>query len=248
MSFLSNSMTNISDGFSALTKSLGAAYDAVSTIGKGLAEFAHGIKPVLGPILATVGHLVPHPAVKVVTNIANTLLHTLSVFHTDQSVSDMGDRALQAAEQGITTDKFENFNEYMAALRDFNLSPESSSKYGEAAKLIAGLGVGTAGIADKFDLEIKDIKDLWLLPAVNSEFFTVERLKGLLEGGKTIGDLSAYLEKRMSGEETSIFRKNLEITPEGKPMNEAEQGQLYDALDSARTNWAEMKQKIEGSN
>ena len=160
----------------------------------------------------------------------------------------MGERALQAAEQGITLDKFEKFDEYMAALRDFDLNPEMSEKYSPVEKLVAGLGIATVGIEEKFNAKPGSLNDVWLLPLTNSEYFTPERVKSLLESGKLIGDVSAYLEKSMSGEEASEFRKNLEITPEGKPMNDAELGNLYDALDSARTEWATLEQQIKANN
>ena len=67
------------------------------------------------------------------------------------------------------------------------------------------------------------------------------------EWGKLVGDVGAYLEKRMSGEEASAFRKNYEVTPEGKPMNDTELGQLYNAMDKARAEWAALDQKIKAN-
>ena len=158
----------------------------------------------------------------------------------------MGDRALQAAEKGITMDKFEDFDDYIDALRKFELNPEASEKYGAAEKLIAGLGVATVGIEDKFNAEPGSLSNLWLLPATNPEYFTAERLKSLLENGGSIGDISAYLDKHMNGETTRQFEKKFEFTPDGKPMDNKELGELYDALDSARTEWAELNKQLKG--
>lgn len=248
MVFFGDFGSAISSGFRALSEGFKSVCDTVSSIGKGVAEFAHNIKPVLGPILMTIAQAVPHPVVKVVANFANTLLQILSIFHSDENVSDMGDRALQAADQDITIEKFDNFDEYMAALRNFDLNPDLSRKYNAAEKLIAGLGVATLGIEDKFKANPGSLSDLWLFPVVNPEYFTPERIKGWLENGRTIGDIGAYLEKHMSGEEASVFRKNLEITPEGKPMNDAELGNLQEVLDSSRTKWVELNQQLQGSN
>ena len=247
MGLLSSIGNAISSGFDSLSRGYSAVCDTVSSIGKSVAAFAHTIKPVLGPILTTIATLVPHPIVKAVATFANNLLQALSIFHPDENVEDMGDRALQAAEEGITMDKFDKFDEYMAALRNFDLNPEASKKFSSADKLVAGLGIATAGIEDKFHVGPGSLSNLWLLPIANSEYFTPERIKGLLENGKLIGDVSAYFEKRMSGEEASEFRKNLEITPEGKPMNDTELGKLYDALDSARTEWAELNKQLKDS-
>lgn len=244
MSLFSSIGGAISSALNTAASTFNAVCSTVSAVGRSVAAFAHEIKPVLGPVLTTIAQLVPHPAVKAIATFANALLHILAIFRPDENVQDMGERALQAAEQGITLDGFESFDEYMAALRDFELDPELADKYSPAEKLVAGLGVATAGIEDKFNVESGKLNDLWLLPLTNSEYFTPERIKSLLENGKLIGDVSAYLEKSMSSEDAYQFGKNLEITPDGKPMAESELGELYDALDSARAEWANLSQRI----
>lgn len=240
MNWLTSIGSAISNGFSAVC-------NTVSTIGSAVSSFANSIKPVLGPVLATIASLVPHPAVKAVASFANALLHALAIFHPQETVQDMGERALQAAEQGITLEKFDKFDEYMGTLRNFDINPELSEKYTPVEKFVAGLGIATVGIEDKFNAEPGSLNDVWLLPLTNAEYFTPERVTSLLENGKQIGDVSAYLEKSMSGEEASEFRKNLETTPEGEPMNDTELGKLYDALDSSRAEWAKLEQQIKAN-
>lgn len=244
MGFFSNIGNAISSGLSTLSSGFNAVCNTVSTIGKEVAEFTHNIKPVLGPILMTIAHTIPHPAVKAVALFANALMQGLSIFHPHENVQDMGDRALQASAQGITLDKFEKFDDYLAALRNFNLDPEVSRKNGPAEKLVAGLGVATVGIEQKFHADAGSLRDIWLLPLTGPGYFTADRVKSLLENGRLVGNFSAYLEKSMSGEEASAFRKNMEITPDGKPMNDGELGKLHDALDGARTIWAELKREL----
>lgn len=240
MGFWSSVGSAISSGFSAVCST-------VSAIGSAVSSFANSIKPVLGPVLSTIASLVPHPAVKAIANFANALLHALAIFQPQETVQDMGDRALQAADQGITLEKFDKFDEYMDALRNFDINPELSKKYTPVEKFVAGLGIATVGIEDKFNAERGSLNNVWLLPLTNAEYFTPERVTSLLENGKQIGDVSAYLGKSMSGEEASEFRKNYEITPEGKPMNDAELGKLYDALDSSRAEWAKLEQQIKAN-
>ena len=247
MSFLSSLGGAISSGISAISSGFNTVCSTVSTVGSAVASFANSIKPVLGPVLTTLAQLAPHPAVKAVANFANALLHVLTIFHPEETIQNMGERALQAAEQDITLDKFDNFDDYMAALRNFDLNPTLAEKYGLVEQIVAGLGIATVGIEDKFNAEPGSLNDVWLLPLTNLEYFAPERIKSLLENGKLIGDVSAYLDKHMNGEEASVFRKNLEITPEGKPMNDAELGKLYDALDSSRAEWAKLKQEIKSN-
>ncbi len=246
MGFFSSIGNAISSGFSAVSNAFSTVASVTSAIGSRVAEFASNIKPILGPILTTIAAVIPHPVVKAVVTCANALLHALSIFHPNENIQDMGDRALQAAEKGITMDKFEDFDDYIDALRKFELNPEASEKYGAAEKLIAGLGVATVGIEDKFNAEPGSLSNLWLLPATNPEYFTAERLKSLLENGGSIGDISAYLDKHMNGETTRQFEKKFEFTPDGKPMDNKELGELYDALDSARTEWAELNKQLKG--
>lgn len=222
--------------------------DTVSTIGKNVAAFAHQIKPVLGPLLTTLATVMPHPVVRAVATCANALLHALSLFHPDETVDGMGERALHAAEQGITLDQFEDFDDYMEALRNFDLDPELSSKYNDAEKLAAGLGLATAALADKFNAQPENFYDIWSLPLSNPEYFTAERLKTLMENGKDFGDVRAYLEKRMSGEQASQFEKNLAITPDGTPMTGSDLDVLHNALDDACAGWDKLKQEIGTSN
>ena len=51
----------------------------------------------------------------------------------------------------------------------------------------------------------------------------------------------------MNGETAGQFEKSFEITPEGKPMDNKELGKLYDALDSARAEWAELNKQLKGN-
>lgn len=229
----------------AISRGYNAVCETVGKIGSSVASFANTMKPVLGPILLTVAHVVPHPVVKAVATFANALLHSLDVFKPEENVQDMGARALQAAEHGITPSKYDNdFEEYMTDLRKFDLNVELADKYTKVEKFVAGLGLATAGIESKFNAEPGSLSSIWLLPATNGDYFTPERVKGWLEHGKMIGDVSAYLENRMSGEEASDFRKGLEVTPEGFPMSDAELGKLYDALSSARTAWSDLERQV----
>ena len=228
---------------SSCVSAVGSAISsAVGSIGKAVSSFATNFAPTIGSILAKV-----HPVLGTVSLWASTIGQVLNLFRPDEKVEDIGDRALQAQEKDIKPEKFENFDAYMDGLRNFDLDPEVSDKTSTATKLVAGMAVATLGMEDKFSLERGSLNGIWLLPMTNSDYFTPERMKSLLENGKVIGDIGAYLEKRMSGEDASAFRKNLEFTPEGKPMNSSELGQLYSAVDKSRNEWAELKKQIKDS-
>lgn len=228
---------------SSCVSSVGSAIaSTVGSIGSALSSFATTVAPALGSILSRIP-----PIFGVISVWANAIGMLLNVLRPDEKVEDIGDRALQAAEQDIKPEKFEDFDQYMQALRDFKLNPEASEKTSPVEKLVSGMGVTTLGMEEKFNLERGSLNSIWLLPITNADYFTPERIKGLLESGKVIGDVGAYLEKRLSGEEASALRKNLEVTPEGKPMNDGQLGTLYDALDSARSAWAKLDQQLKNN-
>lgn len=244
MGFWSSVGSAISSGFNAVCS---AVSNTVSAIGSSISSFATTVAPMLGGILNTLGNL--HPAVKALVGFAAVFLVALGILHPEERVENIGERALQAAEEGITIDKFENFEAYMEALRKFDLKPELTKKYSPTEKFIAGLGVATIGIEDKFKAERGSLNGLWLLPMTNPGYFTPERMQTLLNAGQLPTNAWQYLENRLSAGQARSFEKSLEIPPEnGRPMNDTDLGKLYGALDSARTEWATLAQRIAAQN
>ncbi len=229
---------------SSCVSSVGSAISsAVSSIGSAVSSFATKVAPAIGSILGKIPTVLA-----TVSPWVSALSWGLSLFRPNEKVEDIGDRALQAAsEKDIKPEKFPDFEQYMEALRNFDLNPAVSKKTSQATKVVAGMAVATLGMEEKFNLSRGSLDGMWLLPVANPDYFTPERVKSLLEQGKLVGDVGAYLEKRMSGEEASAFRKNYEVTPEGKPMNDTELGQLYNAMDKARAEWAALDQKIKAN-
>ena len=160
--------------------------------------------------------------------------------------TELDSQSTNAAAAAVLDERADT-DQYMDALRNFDLNPAVSKKTSQATKVVAGMAVATLGMEEKFNLSRGSLDGMWLLPVANPDYFTPERVKSLLEQGKLVGDVGAYLEKRMSGEEASAFRKNYEVTPEGKPMNDTELGQLYNAMDKARAEWAALDQKIKAN-
>lgn len=228
---------------SSCVSSVGSAISsAVGSIGSAVSSFATKVAPALGSILSKIPTVL-----NTVSPWVSALSWALNLFRPDEKVEDIGDRALQASDQDIKPEKFPNFEQYMNALRNFDINPSVSEKTSQATKVVAGMAVATLGMEEKFKLNPGSLNGVWLLPIANSEYFTPERIKSLLEHGKLIGDVGAYLEKRMNGEESSAFRKNYEVTPEGQPMSDNELGKLYTALDSARAEWTALDRKIKGN-
>ena len=214
--------------------------NAVSSIGSALSSFASSIAPALGSIIDAL-----KPVAEAIGKFANAFLQGLGVLKPDEKVDDMGERALQAAEKGETIDKFDRFDDYMDFLRNFELDPEIAGKRNPAERLVAGLGVGTIGVEDKFNAERGSLNGMWLLPLTNPEYFTPERMQSLVATGRLGGDIYGYLEKSLSGGESRSVEKSLEVGVDGKPLSEAEQDKLYGALDAAREQWSDLSKQVE---
>lgn len=227
----------------ALASAGAAISSAVATIGTAVSSFAATIAPTLGSILTTL-KTYAEPLAK----FANTFLQLLGIFKPDEKVEDIGDRAMQAADKGITPDKFEKFDEYMSALRKFELDPEQSARNSSTAKLVAGLGISTVGIEDKFNAQRGSLNSLWLLPLANPSYFTPERMQSIVSAGRLSADIFSYLEKKLSDGESRNFEKSLEIDKAGNRMDESELDKLYQALDITQNNYDEMIKQMQAKN
>lgn len=213
-----------------------SAVAAVSSIGASVASFATG--------LATTIATLPIPTIKqcidAIVNCAQIVMRVFGALQPGESVEDLGERALQAKEQGITTDQFDDFDDYMDALRNFELDPDKAAQRNPLEKQLAGLGVGTAGLEHKLNVGPGELNGIWLLPMVNSEYFTPERMESLLKAGQLGGNILGYLENRLSVGESRSFEKGMEVDAEGKPLDKAGLSELYQALDSSREGWADL--------
>ncbi len=223
--------------------SVGSAISsAVSSIGPALSSFANGVGPVIGGVIETLA-----PVAKTIGRFANAFLQGLDVLKQNEVVEDIGDRALQATDEGITMDGFDDFDSYMDALRNFEPDPEKSKNYSLGTKMVAGLGVGTKGVEEKFNAESGSLDAMWLLPMANPEYFTPVRMQELVSAGRLGSDTFAYLEKRLTGGESRTFEKALEMDESGSVMDAEQRDELYQALENAQDNWSNMTDNIDGS-
>lgn len=220
--------------------SVGSAIgSAISGIGSALSAFANGVGAV---VAGAIGALAP--VAQAIGNFANAFLQGLGILKPDEKAEELGDRALQAADKGITMDKFEKFDDYMNALRDLPLDPESSAKRTHAEKLAAGIGVGTVGVESKYNAAPGSLSGMWLLPMANPEYFTPDRMQGLVTSGRLGGDIFSYLEKKLSDGESRSIEKALEVGGHGQRIGGRELDELYNALDASRSNWAKLSEQI----
>ncbi|BBU04604.1 hypothetical protein Q7I35_09920 [Aeromonas allosaccharophila] len=215
-----------------------ACVSVVSSLGSALSSFANGISAVIGAISTALPKLG-----EALGQFANALLKGLGILKPDEDIEDHGERALQAAEQGITADKFDDFDDYVAALRSFELDPDKAEKRSRAEKLSAGIGVGTVALEKKFEQEPGALNGIWLLPLSNPDYFTAARVGDLVSEGKFSGDIFAYLERRLSVGDGHRFETSLATASsiEDKPA-------LFQALDKACDGWRDIQAQVAQTN
>jgi hypothetical protein len=201
-----------------------AVVSAVSSIGPAVATFCTTVLPKIVPALEAIGRIV---------QIANAILQILEIFKPDEDIEQIGDRAMQAKEAGITPDKFESFEEYMNEIRTFQLDPEKSAQMSTVEKMAAGLAVGTVGLEKKFDTPEGAMASLWLLAASNPTYFTAERLANLVESGGDIGTIVRFFEGKLGPADAVDTRQTLmELERELSPGKS--DAVIFDELNDAK--------------
>src|SRR5574343_1858919 len=92
----------------ALTAAGSAIMSAVGTIGAAISSFAASVGPMLANAIQTI-----QPLADVISKFANTFLQNLSILKPGETIEALGERALQAAAQGINLENAESFSDYM---------------------------------------------------------------------------------------------------------------------------------------
>jgi hypothetical protein len=183
--------------FPIIAAAFSAVTTAVASIGPAVAGFCTNVLPKIVPLLEKGLEIL-----KFVANIANTISTVFGIFNEKETVEDIGDRALQAAEQGITPDEFEDHAGYMDALRNFELDNEKSEKLSPTEKIVSGLAVAGRGLDEKFGTPEGTMGNLWLLAGAKPDYFNAEKLTQLLKTGQDIMSVVDYFEGTLGGGES----------------------------------------------
>ncbi|NLW04106.1 MAG: hypothetical protein GX029_02600, partial [Pseudomonadaceae bacterium] len=128
----------------AITSAITAITTAVATVGPAIAAYAAKIGPAIIKMAHTAG-----PVLTRVVEVANVVAPALQVFNKGETVESIGERSLQAAEEGIIPEQFEDFDEYMEKIRNFpldNNKAEHRKTTIPEASIVAGLGISTLGL------------------------------------------------------------------------------------------------------
>ena len=124
--------------------------------------------------------------------IVTKALQALGIIGPDENAKELGDKAIQAEEEGITPENYDSYEEYMDAVRKFELDPEKSEQIEDEDKLKKGTEIFTTVMVDR--LGKVSAEDLLVVMAKNPMYFEnrmpliMEKLKDTPEKLKDITD------------------------------------------------------------
>ena len=154
--------------------------------------------------LAVVGMAIQ--GLKVLGNAIVSIAKALGIIKPERDIQDIGDRALQAEEKGMTPDKYPTYEAWMKAIEedDWGYDPEKNKDLDPEKKILKGIEVTAAVTMEKFpDLPIQDF---FTIAANKPEFFTEERMNEIGNLAKNDPDSFGKIVNYVTG---SIDRSSL---------------------------------------
>lgn len=178
---------------------IGSAFSsAASWVGDTIGRAASWAGRALTTVVSAGGKIVSGLA-----STAGTLLGNLGIFRKDDPpVKEWGDRAMQAEDQHVFPEQFDDFEDYLDKLRNFDLDPDKTAESTDVQKTFKGLEVAGRALENRFDAPEGSMANVFVLSAANPDYFTSERFQSLLEGGVRIDDIADYFQGRLGGAES----------------------------------------------
>ena len=217
--------------------------DACSSIGNFCSSVCSGISSGLSAAASWCGEKfstlvdIGKIALSTVGSIAASLLQGLGLWGESETPENMGDRALQAHEQGIFPESFDDFGQYLDSLRAFELDPKKSAESSSEQKIFKGLEVAGRALEDRFNAPTGSMANLWVLAGANPDYFTADRFQSMMTSGMDIVSVVDYFEGKLGGGESLEIEDQLvnvdqAIAP-GKD-EKASREDIYSAVETAK--------------
>ena len=195
-----------------------------SVVKNAVIPVARALAPVLTKVPGAIG---------VIARVATMVFAVLDIFKPDEGVEEVGDRAIQAEEAGINRDRFENHDEYMEALRDFDLDPQRSEEITADEKLVVGLAIGGLGLEEKYKVNMEGMAQVWGLVAKNPTYFNADRIQALVEKGVDMKAVADNFQGKLGPTQSDNLEKTL-LDIDRKLSPEFSDRDLYTQMDQVR--------------
>jgi len=218
--------------FPIIAAAISAVASVVSSIGPAVAGFCTQVLPKIVPILQKGMDIL-----KVVENVANQVCQVFGIFNPHETAENLGGRAIQAASDGITPDQFDDFDDYLDALRRIEFNPDQSEKIPIAQKIVAGLALAGKGLDEKLNTPEGTMANLWALVGAKPDYFTADKITAFLKSGQDIMSVVDYFEGKLgAGEALEVEDKLMALDKSATPekTDPAILADLYSAASAVR--------------
>lgn len=228
---------------SSISAGLSSFFEGAARIGGTIATTVANVAPVLGPLIAKM-----HPVVRAVVAVLTVVGHVLDILNPDEKVEELGDRALQAAEQdeNLVPENFSDYKDYLNEIRNIKLDPEKTEKNLEdGSAIVTGLATVSTALEKIYGLREGTSADLLKVVVADPQFFSSDRLKTLITENADFGAIVKYLDGKLGNAETdALYDKLFSIEKSNNPS--AERGQFEDALYDVKANAAKIAEEAKG--
>lgn len=164
---------------------------------------------VVGSFVASVGKIVID-GISAISAIIGKIGQALGIIPQNTNMEEFGDKALQASEAGIKPENFDNYQDYINEVKNFNIDPEKSKKFSLEEKQLAATGITVKGIENKFDLKEGSLGDLLTLTALNDgKYFNADRITQMIKSGSDIEKVTQYFEGNLGFSDKKAVEKEL---------------------------------------
>lgn len=221
---------------------LSAAVSVVSSAFSAVCSTVASIGPTLSNFAVSVGRIILS-TIPVVAEIVQTVGQILGVLKPNEQIEDLGDRALQAAESGIHPEDFSDYDEYLAEIRAFDINLEKSKSYSIEEKQLAGIGITSKGIEEKFNLSEGSVGQLAAMTALNPNYFNAMRWEKWITTGMDIGKVVDYFNNKLGFSDTvKIEDRIISIEKQNSDKTEI---QIEQEIEQAKTDIYQAAQKLD---
>lgn len=166
--------------------------------------------------LAVIGMAVQ--GIKAIGSAVISLGKALGIIKPERKVEELGDKAIQAEEQGIKPENFEKYEDYVKKIEDFEVDSEKSKQISEEEKIAKGTEVGIGLAIDKFsEAGIRDIVEIF---SKNPEYFTEARMSEIFKTGiedkENFSNIVSFFNGKEPNFETNVKSRDMLIDIEKK--------------------------------
>lgn len=186
-------------GVSSVCRGIGSAVKSCFSAVGGIASSVGSMIKNCGAVATVLGRINPYissalTVLMICSSVAKIVGVACQLIKPQEQMDDLGERVLQADEQGISLESCHNdFTEYMEKIRSMKLDPEKAAQHTMEQKLSAGFLLVEKGLSTiKPELQVAPLLPLCLI----APKITEERLKAwtdyAMKTGTSLGSIAKF--------------------------------------------------------